>query len=221
MEKIKGMAKPHSFISLKIIKSTMEFIRLEGEAETKALIKTMIQRLEGKTIKLSGFPEVLKVKAGEAKINFPIQHDWDSFFRDAKNMDEMKPGERPDTVHLKDLPTRWFASRHGDKDKPCEQVIRKIFETFGELRCLDVPMLDHYRKEMIVGNWKSGNMQTFSFSSSLTFDVYIQYKEYIGFVNTMNSLRAMKLLYIPSEEGEKAYTALIKVCMRMIRHILP
>jgi arginine/serine-rich splicing factor 17 len=66
----------------KIIKSTLEFIRLEGEVENKSFIKTLIQRLEGKTIKLSGFPDTLKVKAGEAKISFPLRHDWDSYFRD-------------------------------------------------------------------------------------------------------------------------------------------
>ncbi|KAK3099233.1 hypothetical protein FSP39_001309 [Pinctada imbricata] len=217
MEKIKSMAKATFIPVLKIIKSTMEFIRLEGEADNKSLIKTLIQILEGKTIKLSGFPELLKVKAGDAKINFPSQHDWDSFFRDAKNMDEMKAGERPDTIHLKDLPTRWFASKHSDKDQPCEHLVRRIFETYGEVRCIDIPMLDHYRKEMISS--KTGNMQTFSFSSNLTFEAFVQYKEYIGFVNAMNSLRAMKLLYIPNEEGEKAYTALVKVDFDKSKHL--
>ena len=59
---------------------------------------------------------VVLVRAAEAKVNFPTRHDWDSWFRDAKNMNEMKPGERPDTVHFKDLPSRWFANKK-DKDK--------------------------------------------------------------------------------------------------------
>jgi hypothetical protein len=63
------------FLTLKIIKSTLEFIRLEGEVENKSFIKTLIQRLEGKTIKLSGFPDTLKVKAGEAKISFPLMFE--------------------------------------------------------------------------------------------------------------------------------------------------
>ena len=46
----------------------------------------------GSTMKLSGYPEVLKVRAVEAKSAFPSRHDWDSYFRDAKNMNEMKPG---------------------------------------------------------------------------------------------------------------------------------
>lgn len=95
---------------------------------------------------------ILQVRAAEAKVNFPSRHDWDSYFRDAKNMNEMRPGERPDTVHLKDLPTIWFAAKSSDVNnkelKPCEAIVRKVFQTFGEIRCLDIPMLDPYRKEV-------------------------------------------------------------------------
>ena len=55
-----------------------------------------------------GFYEALKVRAGEAKLDFPVRHDWDSFFRDAKNMNELRAGERPDTLYLAQLPVRWF-----------------------------------------------------------------------------------------------------------------
>ncbi|XP_052077613.1 A-kinase anchor protein 17A-like [Mytilus californianus] len=212
MEKIKHMIKPHVFLSLKIVKSTLEFIRLEGELENKSLIKTLMQRLEGKTIKLSGFSETLKVKAGEAKISFPLKHDWDSYFRDAKHMNEMKPGERPDTIHFKDLPSRWFASYHSKtKDKPCEMVLRRVFEGFGEIRCVDIPMLDPYRKEMVPG------IQTFSFGQDLTFESYVQFKEYIGFMKAMDALRGMKFLYIG--EDEKAYTANVKVDFDKSKHL--
>lgn len=43
-------------------------------------------------MKLSGYTEVLKVRAVEAKSTSPTRHDWDSYFRDAKNMNEMNPG---------------------------------------------------------------------------------------------------------------------------------
>lgn len=93
------------------------------------------------------------MRAAEAKVNFPSKHDWDSYFRDAKNMNEMKPGERPDTIYLKDLPTRWFIGHNVDNEpekelKPNESVVRKVFQTFGEIRCIDIPMLDPYRKEV-------------------------------------------------------------------------
>ena len=52
-------------------------------------------------IRLGGCSGLLKIRAAEAKSNFPTRYDWDSFFRDAKHMNEMKAGERPDTVVLK------------------------------------------------------------------------------------------------------------------------
>ncbi|XP_046380469.1 A-kinase anchor protein 17A-like [Haliotis rufescens] len=217
MEKVKHMIRPEIFITLKIVKSSLEFIRLEGEIENKGKIKLLIAKLDGKAIKLSGFPDSLKVRAAEAKISFPLRHDWDSYFRDAKNMNEMKSGERPDTIHFKDLPTRWFASRKDSKkDKPCEQVLRRVFEVFGEVRCVDIPMLDPYRKEIIAAT-KPGSIQTFCYGQDLTFDAYVQFKEYISFVKAMDALRGMKLMN-KDEEG-KALTANIKVDFDKTKHL--
>lgn len=209
MEKVKGMIRPDVFITIKIIKSTLDFIRLEAEAENKSILKTLIMRLDSKIIKLSGFPDSLKVRAAEAKINFPSRHDWDSYFRDAKNMNEMKPGERPDTVHFKDLPTRWFASSR-ERDKPSEQILKKVYEPYGEIRCVDIPMLDPYRKEM-VSSQKTTAIQTFTFGQDLTFDAFVQYKDYISFVKAMIALKGMKLMYREKEADGKAFTANIKV----------
>ncbi|KAH9487517.1 A-kinase anchor protein 17A, partial [Bulinus truncatus] len=221
MEKLKHMVRPEVFLTLKIFKSTLEFIRLEGEIENKSRIHNMILKLDGKTIKLSGFTEILKVRAAEAKISFPTRHDWDSYFRDAKNMNEMKPGERPDTVHIRDLPSIWFSARQSDREinnkelKPSEEVVRAVFQTFGEIRCIDIPMLDPYRKE-ICANLKKSSIQTFSYGQDLTFECYIQYMDYISFVKAMDSLRGMKLLF----KGEdKALTAIIKVDFDKSKHL--
>ncbi|XP_033632135.1 A-kinase anchor protein 17A-like [Asterias rubens] len=219
MEKLKRMAKPDSFLVLRVSKSSLEFLRFEAEVEAKSLIKVLILRLDGKVIKLSGFPEPLKVRAAEAKINFPNRHDWDSFFRDAKNMNESNHGERPDTIKLEGLPCKWFSST-AEPDKPSELIIKKIFELFGEIRNVDVPMLDPYRHEsQVIG----GNFRTFSSFSTLTFEVYVQYSEYIGFVKAMDALKGMKLLKkeMSSEEGKegKAYTADIKVDFDKTRHM--
>jgi len=88
MERLKGMVQTHQFSTLRISKSTMDFIRFEGEVENKSLVKSFLACLDGKTIKLSGFSDILKVRAAEYKIDFPTRHDWDSFFRDAKDMIE-------------------------------------------------------------------------------------------------------------------------------------
>lgn len=203
MEKLKRLIKPDQFIILKVAKSTLEFIRFEGEIENRSKLKVLMSRLDGQTIKLSGFPDSLKVRAAEAKVSFPTRHTWDSYFRDAKHMNEMKPGERPDTIHFKDLPSRWFANRKdGDESKPSEFILKKVCETFGEVRRVHIPMLDPYTRE-------TNSIQTFSFGRDLTFEAFVQYQEYIGFVKAMTAMRGMKLMY-KGEDG-KALTANIKV----------
>ncbi|CAI9731610.1 Hypothetical predicted protein [Octopus vulgaris] len=215
MEKVKNMIKPHIFTSLKVTKSTLEFIRLEGEAENKSHVKVLLLKLDGKSIKLSGFSDTLRVRAAPAKIHFPTRHDMASYFRDAKNINEMKPGERPDTVYFKDLPTRWFTAQNdSNKDKPSETVLNSVFSVFGEIRCIDLPVLDPYRKQMTES--KPGTIQTFSFGQDLTFEAYVQYKEYVGFIKAMDCLRGMKLMY----RGEdKALTANIKVDFDKTKHL--
>lgn len=211
MEKLRRMVKPDIFLMLRVSKSSMEFIRFEAEIETRGLIKVFLTRLDGKSMKLQGFPELLKVRAAEAKLNFPNRHDWDSFFRDAKNMNESNPGERPDTIHMENLPCKWFAL-DSEPDKPSELILQTAFASFiGEVRRVDIPMLDPYRHEDQIAG---GNFKTFTFSNSLTFDAYVQFMEYIGFVKAMDALKGMKLMK-KTKDG-KAYTAEIKVIDKII-----
>lgn len=207
MERLKGMVHNHQFSTLRISKSTMDFIRFEGEVENKSLVKSFLACLDGKTIKLSGFSDILKVRAAEFKIDFPTRHDWDSFFRDAKDMNETLPGERPDTIHLEGLPCKWFALKESGSEKPSEEVLVKVFEKFGEIRNVDIPMLDPYREEMT-----GRNFHTFSFGGHLNFEAYVQYREYVGFIQAMSALRGMKLMY-KGEDG-KAVACNIKVSPR-------
>ena len=149
MERVKEMAKPLTFPVFKVAKSTLEFIRFEAEIENYGLMDNALAKLDKKTIKLSGFEQQLNVRAAEAKPPFPTRHDWDSFFKDNKNMNEMKAGERPDTIYIQNLPTKWFVDYHDrsgiTKDKPSEYVMKKVFQTFGEIRAVDIPILDPYR----------------------------------------------------------------------------
>jgi arginine/serine-rich splicing factor 17 len=96
MEKMRQMILPEKFSLLKVSKSTVEFIRFEGEIEERAKLKHILGRLDGRPIRLAGFSESVKIRASEAKDDFPTRHDWDSFFRDANNMDEMKAGGKAD-----------------------------------------------------------------------------------------------------------------------------
>lgn len=204
MERLKGMVQHHQFSTLRISKSTMDFIRFEGEVENKSLVKSFLACLDGKTIKLSGFSDILKVRAAEFKVDFPTRHDWDSFFRDAKDMNETLPGERPDTIHLEGLPCKWFSLKESGSEKPSEEVLVRVFERFGEIRNVDIPMLDPYREEMT-----GRNFHTFSFGGHLNFEAYVQYREYAGFIQAMSALRGMKLMF-KGEDG-KAVACNIKV----------
>jgi len=222
MEEVKKMARPLTFPVFKIAKSSPDFIRFEAEAENYGLMDTAMAKLDLKTIKLSGFEEQLKVRAAEAKPPFPTRHDWDSFFKDNKNMNEMKAGERPDTIHIENLPTKWFRNTYdrsgAAKDKPDEHVLKKVFQTFGEIRKVDIPCRDPYRAQM---KSSIAGVSTFSFFGSgqdLVFDAYIQYKEYIGFVKAMNSLKGMKLCCKDRHE-DRSWVANIKVDFDKTKHL--
>ena len=53
-------------------------------------------------------------------------------------------------------------------------------------------------------------IQTFTFGQDLVFEAYIQYKEYIGFVKAMNSLKGMKILRKDKDE-DRSWVANVKV----------
>ena len=193
-------------------KSSLEFIRFEGEVESRRLLKSLLGQLDNRTIKLPGFAELLRVRAAEARLPFPTRHDWDSFFRDDPTMNEMRPGERPDTVHLQQLPVRWFAN--GATGSVDEVLVRRVFAQWGDIRCIDVPALDRLRRKIRAAI--SGMRNTFDFKDDATFEAFVQYKEYMGFVKAMTSLKGMRLVY---REGERCWAAPMRVDFDRSRHL--
>jgi splicing factor, arginine/serine-rich 17 len=185
---------------------------------------------------MNQYVDVLKVRAAEAKISFPVRHDWESYFKDALNPSvEYKPGERPDTVYLVDLPCKWFADRKSTQqqpssdEKPSEAVLKEVFSIFGEVRMIDIPLLtgfdsDGMRKHTYLVNESFGSSSP-SHSSSYgsnssklqLFDAFVQYKDYISFVKAMDTFRGMKLLYV--DENKNAYTANIRVDFDRTKHL--
>ncbi|XP_046401346.1 A-kinase anchor protein 17A [Ischnura elegans] len=215
MEKVRNIIKPDEFSSLKVSKSTLEFVRLEAEIDNKGRIPNLLSKLDSRTIKLSGFTDVLKVRAAEAKIPYPTRHMWDSYFRDSKHMNDIKPGERPDTIHICNLPSKWFTdklSKSDGRDMPSDYIFKKVFEAFGEVRVVDIPMLDPFRNEMK----NTTGISTFFFGQDHSFEGYVQFKEYVCFVKAMTALKGMKLLY---KDGDKAWTANIKVDFDKTKHL--
>ncbi|XP_050998462.1 A-kinase anchor protein 17A-like isoform X2 [Acomys russatus] len=151
-------------------------------------------------------------------------------------MDESLPGERPDTVHLEGLPCRWFAPREsgggnggsgsgattasgggtpapGSWDRPSEELLRQAFGTFGEVRHVDIPMLDPYRGEAAGRGFHGFG----AFGGSLHFEAYVQYRDYAGFARAMAALRGMKLM-LKGEDG-KAVACNIKVSFDSTKHL--
>ncbi|GFR22657.1 hypothetical protein TNCT_27961 [Trichonephila clavata] len=201
MEKLKETVKPVTFLYLKALKITATVIKFEGELETKSSCDRALARLKAAgSLKLNGFSERLQIRAAHGASGGPMRHDWESFFRDAKGVNEMKPGERPDTIHLEEVPVRWFAES-GKSIHPNEKLLRKAFGTFGKIRRLEIPSKTTSEHSMFG--------KTSSLHNDLLFEVYIQYEEYVEFVIAMESLRGKKLLY--KEADGKVYSADIKV----------
>lgn len=254
------MRSGSGFSALRIAKSSLDFVRFEGELENRALARAAIARLDGKTMKLSGFPDALCVRATESRLDSPARRD-----RNAED------GERPDTIHLEGLPCRWFARRDPPAlpgatfgptsasgggtsvpiscsgtsgstsrsmssatgsvpgtsgttsvftscsggvtsgstsgpgpERPSEALLRQAFGAFGDIRRVDIPMLDPYRAEA-----SGRGFPVFSLGGHLNFEAYVQYREPAGFERAMAALRGAKLMF-RGEDG-KAVACSIKV----------
>lgn len=218
MEKLRVMIKPDQFSILKVTKSALDFIRFEAEIEDKARLYKIIALVDGRTMKLSTFEQLIKVRAAEAKIDYPTRHTWDTFFRDAKNMNEMKHGERPDTLHISNLPIKWFVAPqnlHDEDVKPSQKIFHRLFEKFGHIRIVDIPICDPYRTKM---KEHMSGMKTFTFDEDTFFEGYVQFKDYVGFVRAMDAFRGMKLLR-KEENHELHQTVNIKVDFDRTKHL--
>merc|ERR1712130_150898 len=207
MERLKAMVAPREFTHIKVTKSTLDFIRFEGEVANKPVMEDIISRVDGKHMKLSGFQEPFKIKCGPAKSNYPTKVDWNNFFRDALDMDETKPGERPDTVHICNLPRKFFSI--GDNVRPSESIIKRVFQKFGEIRQMDIPVLDPYRPKI------DPQIDARKHANPVLFDAFIQFKSYDGFMLMMDGLRDMKLVL----NREKVLAAAILVNFDKTKHL--
>ncbi|XP_062513892.1 A-kinase anchor protein 17A-like [Corticium candelabrum] len=200
MERLKGLISPETFTVLRVSKTTRQLLYFEGEMSSLKMLRKAVLVLNKKTIKLSGFTELLRIQASEVDLSYPGKKDWESYFRERgiSSYDDGLPGERPDTVRLRGLPSKWL-STDDSNSKPSIDVVRRVFEKFGSLRNVEVLDLASARQQLgfSSGGFSAGNFPTFnSFDPEvqLSCEVVAQYSLYSGFVAAMTRLRGMKLM---------------------------
>ncbi|CAF3819281.1 unnamed protein product [Rotaria sordida] len=239
MDKIRELILPDDFVFLRLLKSAGELYRFEGELESKSIARSCLTRLDNTLIRMESTGHEFRLRAADAKLPYPTRTEWETFFRESKSMNETKPGERADTIHIEGLPIRWFQAKQtpmqavqvaaaaigpsglpststtatiDDKEnKPSLEILQQVFSTFGEIRCCDIPCLDPFRGP------NSSLGTSVPSAQDTTFDAYVQYSEYIGFVKAMDACRNMKLMLI--DDTNTAHTANIKVDFDRIRHL--
>ncbi|XP_032187067.1 A-kinase anchor protein 17B [Mustela erminea] len=209
LDQLKSLICPDQFTTVRLSKSTKDFIRFEGEAETRSLVQILKAKLHGKIIKLNGLKTDLKVVATDA------QGEWERFPREKEasvsdGAEEQDQDKSPDSIYFAGLPCKWFAPKGSSGEKPCEEILRVVFESFGKIKNVDIPMLDPYREVMT-----SGNFGGFSFGLQ-TFEAFVQYQESTDFAKAMESLRGMKLM-LKGDDG-KALACNIKVMFDTTKH---
>lgn len=223
IDKLKVQIQPEEFTSIRVLKSTLEFVRLEAEIENKSSFKVLLTKLDNSLVQMSNYVDCLRVRAAEAKLVYPNRYEWESFYKEGESdqipIELKKPGERPDTIYITDLPCKWFADRKiimytsdFSTIKPSEMIVREVFSIFGEIRLVDLILHNNGSKK------PAAELFGFNNESMPTFEAYIQYKEYISFVKAMDTFRGMKLLHI-DDKDHSAFTANIKVDFDRTRHL--
>ncbi|XP_026645944.1 A-kinase anchor protein 17B isoform X2 [Microtus ochrogaster] len=209
LDQLKSLICPDQFTTVRLSKSTKDFIRFEGEAETRSLVQILKAKLHGKIIKLNGLKTDLKVVATDA------QGEWEHFPKEKEALvtagaEEQDHAKSPDSIYFEGLPCKWFAPKGSSGEKPCEEILRVVFESFGKIKNVDIPMLDPYREVMTGGSFGGFNF------GLQTFEAFIQYQESTDFMKAMESLRGMKLM-LKGEDG-KALACNIKVMFDTTQH---
>lgn len=204
MEKIKILVLPEVFTNLRVVHYSRDVINFKGEFESMRAMRKVVLLLHGKVIKLSGFADFLRLKAWPYQPPYPTEKEWEEFFseRGVESFEDGKPGERPDTIHVRGLPVKWFTSRTSE-GKPCPRILTQAFQKFGPVR------------QVGIVEQESNQSQSSKFSSfgpgsgSFHFDGYVQYDKYSSFTNAMSGLKGMKILRL--EDGGREAVALIGV----------
>lgn len=215
ISKLQDLIKPYKFTEIKSTNTTLDLIEFEAEVDNLYILKTLIAKINGKYIQISQFNDLLKLSAKEIRQNFPNKHNWDTFFKEAENFNGLKAGERPDTVHLSNLPIQWFCSQHqwNSNLKPSEKIFYNVFRKYGKIRNIDLPICDPYRKQM---KSYTNSLLSHSFNEKDLFEGYIQFQEHNSFVSLVDEFNGKKLLF---KNNDCAYVADIKIDFDRNKHM--
>jgi len=147
-QKLRSLCEPLSLKNFAVSKSASNYIKFDCEVNNKASVRSYVAALDGKSIKLSGFPEILRVVCSESKLSFSTRQDWDDYFNDATQFDETQPGERPDTVYMSNVPCKFFENQ--TTGLVSADRVKEVFSAYGAVRNIDIPVLDPYRSDVQV-----------------------------------------------------------------------
>ncbi|XP_040839477.1 A-kinase anchor protein 17A isoform X2 [Ochotona curzoniae] len=100
-------------------------------------------------------------------------------------------------------------------ERPSEEVLARVFSCFGEVRRVDIPMLDPYRQESPRAVGVAGVVG--GASGPLHFEAFVQYREHAGFLRAMAALRGARLLF-RGDDG-KAVACHFKVTSDATQHL--
>ncbi|XP_075040384.1 A-kinase anchor protein 17B-like [Mixophyes fleayi] len=210
LEQLKCLVAPDHFSSLRVSRSTREFIRIEGETDTKLLSHIFCEKLNGHNLQISSISKPLSVEVTEAPLELP----------DNENINELQlqiPADpevstendiAPLSIHLEGLPCKWFSALGSNNEKPSEEVLRSTFEKYGQIENIDIPMLDPYREETGGSPLAPGGLQPFN--------AFLQYENRSSTIDAIRSLQGMKLIFT-AEDG-KSLACDIKISIDTTNH---
>lgn len=199
MEKLRQGAQPEEFVSLRVEHSSRERINFIGELASLRALRKVVLLLNGKTMRMPGFPEPFKVKATSLDSNLPKKKDWEAFYRSKglANFADGSPGERPDTVRVSRIPVEWFLDK-SDVDAggcPSRALVARAFSQFGALSNVGL----HLHKPAVVQLRQTGPGAFSSFGPTPSqpaqlFDAFLQFGDYSGFCSCMLGLKGMHMM---------------------------
>lgn len=211
MEKIRALVAPEEFATLSVLKVMRQMLHFQGELASLRALRKCIQALNGKTIRLNGMTQQLRVRAGEAELKFPQKKDWDAYFqeRGVPAFAEGLAGDRPDTVYIRGIPAQWLCPTLTDQTT-LAPLLKRIFTRYGAVSRVDV--VDSPPQAT------SGSFAAFGPTTPLhTFDGYIQYEKYEDFCRSMAGLRGMKL--VRKRKGEPELSVSLDVDFDKTSHL--